>query len=401
MREKGRRFQGAGRAQGRRVFLKKVCLLKKTFWYNNAVFSNIMFFRRFRMNLKRKISLTITLLLAGVVPLMAGNLDSPGASGSGSGMVPLQGIYDRLNTGAFLNVSGSFAEPAAGPGATGVSLNNITSVLPQPDDTNGLSPSEAMSGKTFWGLRTDGTWGPQTGSLATQTLSETSNALNAGYYAPTNLTTVDTDLAAVNIKSGVTIFGETGTYTGIGGNVQDTSSGNAVAADILSGRKAWVGGSEVTGSLSGGGSVCTGTMNGTRWCDQEDGTVLDMTTGLVWLKDANCFGTKKWADSSTWDDAQTASGTLLSGSCGLTDGSLEGDWRLPTKNELLGLVSAPEAVRSPSMRAFTGVQASYYWSATTYAPSSNFAWVVDVYGGFVYAFSKAGSYYVWPVRAGQ
>ncbi len=32
--------------------------------------------------------------------------------------------------------------------------------------------------------------------------------------------------------------------------------------------------------------TCKGTIVGTRWCDQENGTVKDMTTGLIWLKNA-------------------------------------------------------------------------------------------------------------------
>ncbi len=72
--------------------------------------------------------LVLTVLTLGILwvsPVLAGNLDSPGPPGSGSGMPTLQGVYGRLDTGAFLNVSGSFAGPAAGPGATGVTLNNI------------------------------------------------------------------------------------------------------------------------------------------------------------------------------------------------------------------------------------------------------------------------------------
>ena len=46
-----------------------------------------------------------------------------------------------------------------------------------------------------------------------QTLSSATDTVSAGYYAATMLHAVDTDLAPANIKSGVTIFGETGTFT--------------------------------------------------------------------------------------------------------------------------------------------------------------------------------------------
>ena len=146
--------------------------------------------------------------------------------------------------------------------------------------------------------------------------------------------------------------------------------------------------------------TCEGTLNGTRWCDNGDGTVKDMTTGLVWLKNANCFGAKKWIDSSTWDDAQTSSGTLSTGTCDLTDGSVEGDWRLPTKEELHGVANGTEPVRAGSMRAFTGVQSSRYWSSTTDAYSTSSAWYVDMSsGGASSLFNKGFSIYVWPVRS--
>ena len=46
---------------------------------------------------------------------------------------------------------------------------------------------------------------------------------------------------------------------------------------------------------------CEGTLSvGGRWCDQGDGTVKDMTTGLVWLKNAGWGGRKYFrSDRST------------------------------------------------------------------------------------------------------
>jgi hypothetical protein len=64
--------------------------------------------------------------------------------------------------------------------------------------------------------------------------------------------------------------------------------------------------------------------NGNRYVDCGNGTVTDTVTGLVWLKNANCFGEQTYAAAS-----QAAAG-LGAGQCGLTDGSSPGDWRLPT-----------------------------------------------------------------------
>ncbi|MCP4289124.1 MAG: DUF1566 domain-containing protein, partial [Gammaproteobacteria bacterium] len=122
-----------------------------------------------------------------------------------------------------------------------------------------------------------------------------------------------------------------------------------------------------TGMLEIAPCDCTGgTLNGTRWCDNGDGTVTDLlgdssnnNSGqcLVWLQDASWGGQKKWVDSSTWDDAQTRAGTLVAGTGVVTDSSVEGDWRLPTKIELNGLAnSGTEDVRTGEVRAFTGIQ---------------------------------------------
>jgi hypothetical protein len=60
-----------------------------------------------------------------------------------------------------------------------------------------------------------------------------------------DLTTVDADLVTDNIKAGVTILGVAGKT-----EVVDTSSGDAVAGDIIATKKAWVDGVEVTGNIT-------------------------------------------------------------------------------------------------------------------------------------------------------
>ena len=61
-----------------------------------------------------------------------------------------------------------------------------------------------------------------------------------------------------------------------------------------------------------------------RFTDNANGTVTDNLTSLIWLKNANCFGSK------IWTDALAAANSLATGSCGLTDGSKASDWHLPT-----------------------------------------------------------------------
>jgi len=288
---------------------------------------------------------------------------------------------------------------------------------------------------------------------------------NRLYSGNKTATAQDFNLLSTNIKSGVTIFGVAGNA-----NVVDTSTGNAVAGDIANGKKAYVGGSLVTGSVvagsnvtgangsltmtipnglySGGktataadssltaanikngvtifgtagsftgGTTCTGTLNGTRWCDNGDGTVTDMLgdstnnnagKGLIWLKNAGWGGTAPfWATTITGVNAHDKAASLRDASnLALTDGSVEGDWRLPTFTELKGLTRGTEAVLAATPRAFTGI-ATEYWSSTTAAStgSLNSAFEVflttDMIGGGSAGTTnnslKSNSHNVWPVR---
>ena len=138
-----------------------------------------------------------------------------------------------------------------------------------------------------------------------------------------------------------------------------------------------------------------------RFTDNNNGTQTDNLTGLVWLKNANCFGTQTWAN------ALTSANTLAStnSQCGLSDGSAAGDWRLPNVNELASLptnyTGSPSEWLNDIAQGFTTVQAYYYWSSTTFAYNTDYAWYVIMNGGSMNVNIKAVNYYVWPVRGGQ
>ena len=143
-----------------------------------------------------------------------------------------------------------------------------------------------------------------------------------------------------------------------------------------------------------------------RFTDNEDGTVTDNLTGLIWLKEANCFGQR------IWNNALSDCNELENGQCGLTDGSSAGDWGLPNKKELISLTH--EGYYNPALSntagtgqwsqgdPFTNVQSDGYWSSTTVVHFTNYAWYVGMgNGGVKYYYDKTSLYYVWPVRGGH
>ena len=158
-----------------------------------------------------------------------------------------------------------------------------------------------------------------------------------------------------------------------------------------------------TGQTTSFGAGSDGALNkGVAWpsprfTDNADGSVTDNLTGLIWLKNANCYNTQPWTA------ALTSANSLASGTCGLTDGSVAGDWRLPNVNEIESLMDFSHVAPAlPAGHPFTGLPSfANFWSSTTYAASATSAWYVGTYAGYMGSNAKSVSYYVWPVRGGQ
>jgi len=177
------------------------------------------------------------------------------------------------------------------------------------------------------------------------------------------------------------------------------------------------------GCYGGGPNPSFNEGSSDRFLDNGDGTVWDRGTGLVWLKNANCFG------QQNWDTALASVAALRSGDCGLTDGTLPGSWRLPTADcaadfcqpidaatgefpsifNSAACNAAPYVVNATGracstvepISRFSGVQSGVYWSSSTFGPSPEKAFSLDLVGGHVSPLDKTTTFYVWPVRGGQ
>lgn len=134
-----------------------------------------------------------------------------------------------------------------------------------------------------------------------------------------------------------------------------------------------------------------------RYIDNGDGTVTDKQTGLIWLNNADCFGVQ------TWDAAISIAGKLGNGTCGLTDGSTTGQWRLPSREELAGLINHKlfNSADWLNKQGFSNVQPDLYWSSTGSDFSTINAWYVDMSRGGVFSAVTNCRYHMWPVRGGK
>ncbi|MDZ7744185.1 MAG: DUF1566 domain-containing protein [Candidatus Saccharibacteria bacterium] len=251
-------------------------------------------------------------------------------------------IYNRLTTGTSALTQTGFVGPTSGPSTTTMySLNDIMGVMPAVDDTNCAQPSDVLDGQTYWGLCSS-EWGYLTGTAAD----------------------VEPDWPAQPAATGQdTCYDAGGTVISCAGTGQDGEYQMGLA---------WP---------------------DPRFTDNSDGTVTDNLTGLIWLKDANCFGTR------TWTQALSDANGLASASCSLTDGSVAGDWRLPSRREFRSLMSHQHSTPAlPVGHPFSGLVPTWYWSSSTYAPNTSDAWHVDLGAGLTNSRGKTFNNYVWPVR---
>jgi hypothetical protein len=153
-----------------------------------------------------------------------------------------------------------------------------------------------------------------------------------------------------------------------------------------------------------------------RFKDNNDGTVTDNLTGLIWMKNANCIADNTGFDNDgtaddghvTWQHALDFVRGLNSGlyNCGDSSdgGQPQTDWRLPNIHELTTLIDPGESDPAlPAGYPFSKVQLGSYASSTTPDDvTSKDAYWVSFGQVRVYGMKKTNtSFSVWPVRGGK
>ena len=122
---------------------------------------------------------------------------------------------------------------------------------------------------------------------------------------------------------------------------------------------------------------------------QQGNTILDRLSGLIWTHDANLA-----EFPMSWNEA-------LYYIAGMNQNRTFGfsDWRMPNRRELRSLIS--HQTRKPALpegHPFVNVFQGWYWSSTTAAINTAYAWYIHMEGGRMFYGNKNQSCLLWPVR---
>jgi hypothetical protein len=299
-----------------------------------------------------------------VSTVAAGSLDAPAPpDSSGSAMHTLEHIYQILTTGDpdQITMRHAFEEPKYGPDLPSGfhDLDEIYNAAPKHRE-NAATVDDVVPGKSFWGLDKNNAWGVLYGSPDSS-----------------------------RIESPVL---QTGQTTQVNNYIDWNSSGYEDDAY-------W--------ATQGIGISCSN-KSGARFevnkrpdNQEDDGTVTDKKTGLMWTKNANLFESVKWETAFT----NVKGLKTLPQGCGSSGVPCYTDWRLPNIKELQSLIdyghTAP-AMPENSDTAFDNIKNYFYWSSTTNLnnPYAN-AWAAYFFTGEVRGQTKSNPCYVWPVRGGK
>lgn len=125
--------------------------------------------------------------------------------------------------------------------------------------------------------------------------------------------------------------------------------------------------------------------------ERKDEVVLDRLTGLIWTRNAAIA-----EFPMAWQEAlDYITGMNCAKAFGCTD------WRLPNRRELRSLMS--HQARKPALpegHPFTNVFSGWYWTSTTAAINTSYAWYLHTEGARMFYGGKEQFFLLWPVRGG-
>ncbi|GAB6088895.1 Lcl C-terminal domain-containing protein [Spirochaeta dissipatitropha] len=120
-----------------------------------------------------------------------------------------------------------------------------------------------------------------------------------------------------------------------------------------------------------------------RFTNNNDGTITDNATGLIWVRNMQIFG-----EQMQWKVGIDAIALLEDGEFGLNDGSQSGDWRMPNRNELRSLVDHSRSSPALSLGHPFQNATAFFWSSTTRPSATNTALQVNLWSGDIQSRNK-------------
>jgi len=188
-----------------------------------------------------------------------------------------------------------------------------------------------------------------------------SNVQSTFYWSSTTFAYYLTDAWEVNMRYGIVAY----FYKSESEYVWPVRGGQNDSPDPIYPANIWKTGQTVSYRTGDDGDLERGVAwPNPRFIDQGDGTVRDNLTGLIWLKEADCFGMPPWGQALSFANG------LASGQCWLSDGSHAGDWRLPNREELESLIDFSQHDPAlPAGHPFSNVRSYLYEKLCLNAPT--------------------------------
>lgn len=304
-------------------------------------------------------------LLAFSFQAQAGTLTPP--SPIAPSMYSLSDIYNRLITNIAATSGNHSLSTTTAPAGTFRTLTEIYDAIPT------IIPGDFLASSTYFGV---------TGSIFVHTGNTTASSSATsthmvvltpppGYYdGAASVSTTSASLDAANVKSGVSLFGLAGTFTGgpAPANKRPLKTGQTTCYDNS--------GSPIPCAGTGqDGDLQTGTVR--SYTDNGNGTITDNSTGLQWQKcDVGLSGADCAAGSTstlTWTQATTTCDSMVLGG--------HSDWKVPNMNELLSLVDFGTSSPAIDSAFFPNTALDYHWSSTPLRFNRPGAWDVTFNDG--------------------
>ena len=133
-----------------------------------------------------------------------------------------------------------------------------------------------------------------------------------------------------------------------------------------------------------------------RFKDNGGGTITDMASGLMWVKEPGAiggnFGSAGSPAKMTWNNAIDE--------CPALTYAGHSDWRLPNIKELASIIDHGKSSPSIDTVFFPSTQTTKYWSSTTLNSFSGVKWYVAFDEGEISVYTSDEPWYLRPVRLG-